>query len=88
MKEENAATLKELSKQKNLASSLATRVEFKGYVADEVQKDLKIIEREKQDVEFQLKEMKNLKEVSDLLTSVSNKADWAVSVRKSQSIDE
>ena len=47
MKEENAATLKELSKQKNLASSLATRVEFKGYVADEVQKDLKIIEREK-----------------------------------------
>jgi len=35
MKEDSATNLKELSRQKNLASSLATRVEFKGYVADE-----------------------------------------------------
>jgi len=32
--------------------------------------------------------MQNLKDVSDLIASISNKADWAVSVRKSQSDEE
>lgn len=83
MKEEVTVMQKELSKQKNLTSSLATRAEFKGYVADEAQKDCKIIEKEKQDVEKELAEMKNLKDISELLSSISNKADWAVQVRKS-----
>ena len=65
------------------SSSLAMKIEFKEYIADEAAKDIKTVQKEKMEVEKELEGLKSFKKVMDLLSTISNKSSWAVEIRRS-----
>lgn len=61
---------------------------MKQYIADEAEKEKKELERKLEILEKDFKELKNANEVHEILKGATNKAQWALSVRKNQSLEE
>ena len=58
------------------------------YVADEANKDNKILQEEMTKVSTELAELKKVSNVVETLAKVGNKAHWANTIKSSQSEEE
>lgn len=67
---------------------MQNKCEMKTYVADEAEKEKKEIQVKIDEIQKQLKELKNTVEVHDMLSKCQNKAQWANSVRNNLGFEE
>ena len=58
--------------------------EFKVFLADEVEKDKKEVEAERQKISTELQNLRKVNSIAEQLAKVENKAQWANSIRKTQ----
>ena len=79
---------KELSGQKKQIDVHRTRKEYMEYVADEANKDNKLLQSEMQSISTELAELKKVSSVVETLAKVGNKAHWANTIKSSQSEED
>lgn len=65
-------------------NAMKNKCELKQYIADEAEKDKKVLQSKLDVLQTKVKEMEKTSELHDQLSKVDNKAQWAQATRRSQ----